>query len=96
MGREYFDKIVDLCREEDVSLLVVNIPYNQGEMDQKVANWVERYAKEKGFDFYNMFRDESLNIDYEKDFCGGSHLNRTGATKVSEALAKYIVMQERK
>ena len=89
-GREYLDKIIDLCNENDIDLILINMPYNEPEADQKAANWIKDYSEEKGFLYYDMLRDNSLGIDYASDYCGSGHFNRTGATKVSKALAEYM------
>lgn len=90
-GREYLDRIIDLCQKEDIKLMIINLPYNEGEEDQKVANWMEGYAKERGFLYYDMLKDDSIDIDYAADYCGAGHFNTTGAPKVSRALAEYLL-----
>lgn len=91
VGRGYLDKIIDLCNKEGILLIVVNLPYNEDEDNQKAVNWVRIYADEKGFMFYDMLKDNNLQIDFSADFCGAGHFNVVGAQKVSKALAEYML-----
>lgn len=92
VGKEYLIKIMDLCDEEGIKLLIINLPYNQSVDNQKADNWVRKYANERGIMFYDILRDDSIGIDFNNDYCGAGHFNTAGAPKVSRALANYMLI----
>jgi len=78
----YLNKIIDLCKEKGVELMLVKTPSNATAEEKKFYNTIERIAKEKGVTFvdYNM-QYEKIGFDFEKDFFDDSHLNARGAEK---------------
>ncbi len=85
---EYFEKIIELCKEKNVRLLLVKAPSNATAEEQRYYNTVEKIAKEKGIEFvdYNMRFDE-IGFDMENDFFDKRHLNIYGAEKFT----KYFI-----
>lgn len=81
----YLNKIIELCRENGVELMLVKTPSNATEEEKKYYNTVERIAKENDVTFvdYNMQYD-AINFDFAKDFFDKSHLNVNGAEKFTE------------
>lgn len=81
----YLNKIIEICHENNVELMLVKTPSNATEEEKKYYNAVERVAKEKGVTFvdYNMQYDE-IGFDFAKDFFDDSHLNVSGAEKFTE------------
>lgn len=84
----YLNKIIELCRENGVELMLVKTPSNATEEEKKYYNSVERVAKENGVTFvdYNM-QYEEIGFNFETDFFDDSHLNVAGAEKFT----KYFV-----
>ncbi len=88
---EFFNKIIDLAKENDITLILVKSPCSLSEEDQKHYNKVKEIAKEKGIeyiDYNNMF--DVLNFNFEEDFYDYGHLSKSGAEKVSTNFANYI------
>ncbi len=87
----YLNKIIELCREKDVELMLVKTPSNATEEEKKYYNTVERIAKENGVTFvdYNMQYDE-IGFDFAKDFFDDSHLNVYGAEKFTEYFVETV------
>ena len=81
----YLNKIIELCNENDVELMLVKTPSNATPDEKKYYNTVERIAQENGVIFvdYNMHYDE-IGFDFKKDFFDDSHLNVDGAEKFTE------------
>jgi len=81
----YLNKIIELCREKSVELMLVKTPSNATVEEKKYYNTVERIAKENDVVFvdYNMHYDE-IDLDFNKDFFDDSHLNVYGAEKFTE------------
>ncbi len=91
--QEYLDKIVSLCKENNISLLLVSLPGN--EMNDAVNNTLTKYADDKEIDYYNLCSTDYYNqigavLPIENVI---THENIWGAIKMS----RYIgaILQDR-
>lgn len=84
-NREYLDRIIELCQEKGVRLMLVKAPSNSSEEEKRYYNEVERIAKEQGVAFtdYNL-RYNMIGLDMATDFFDERHLNIYGAEKFTE------------
>lgn len=91
---EYLRKIIALCKEREIPLLLFTTPYNASEEEQKKFNRIAEIAKEYGDGVvYKNFISEydCIPIDFASDFAdGGGHLNNYGIEKFSMYFGKYI------
>ena len=86
---EYFDKIVKLCEENDIKLVMISFP------SIKSWNYAKHNTVTKIFEKYNLeFIDlnlTDLSINWKKDTKDkGNHLNYKGAKKVTKYLGNYL------
>ena len=86
---EVFDNIVELCKKNNVKLVLMSLP------TQKTWNY-ERHkvalqlSKDKGIEFLDL-NLENIGIDWEVDTRDkGSHVNSYGSKKVSKFLGNYL------
>ncbi len=87
----YLRRILDTCREEGVTVLLVNYPTLSNEDDQRKYNAVADIAGEYGVEYLNLLHGfEELGLDPYTDFRDQYHLNRSGALKVTAALGAYL------
>lgn len=85
-----FNKIYEICQENDIKLILLRTP--------SIKNWnyakydaVRKLAEEKNITYIDMNLDTSLGIDWTKDtFDKGDHLNHYGAVKVTAHLGTYL------
>ena len=90
-AEEYLDRIISLCREKGVELMLVSAP-SPVCWNYEKHNAVASYADRNGLTYcdLNLMTDQ-LGIDWRKDTKdAGNHLNYVGAVKVSEYLAGYL------
>ena len=90
-NRNYLDKIIATCKEENVELLFIKTPM-AASWRQDYSDLMSDYLKDSGIPFldYNTLRDE-IGLDSTSDFFdNGKHLNDAGATKVSLHLGQYL------
>ena len=88
---EYLHRIIDLCAQKDVPLLLVAAPYELSENDQKRFNTVAGIAQENGIPFlnFNEFYWE-LGIDPASSFIDPGHLNAGGVAQYTAYLGRYL------
>ncbi len=88
----YFRKILDLCKEKDIPMLLLTSPYYLHEQEQRRFNRIGEIAEEYGYPFLNFNENyHELGLDTHKDYCDLSHMNMAGIEKYTSYLADYFV-----
>ena len=88
----YYRLIIQLCKDENLPLLIIVAPYARYNQDQyEMYNTAEQIAQEYGVSFidFNKYYDE-MGIDFKTDMADGDHLNAYGNRKFTEYLCQYI------
>lgn len=88
-GVEYLRKMIEDCKARGIDVLLINLPYPAGEMDQRTANSVNEIAREYDIDYINFVAMDNV-VDYSIDCFDAEHLNPSGARKVTDYLGQYI------
>lgn len=90
-NEEYLRKLIGLCAEKNVPLLLVNSPYVVSEEDMSLYSAVSNIASEYGvpfIDYNHLYND--IGIDYSTDYADIGHLNYKGNVKYTNALGALI------
>lgn len=88
----YFRKILELCQQEDIPILLVASPYYLHEQEQGRFNRIGQIAETYGVTFLNFNENyQQLSIDPGRDFCDLAHMMPSGVDKYDSYLADYIV-----
>lgn len=86
---ENFEKIYNLCKENDIKLVLISIPSQKSYKYEK-HNMLTELANQYNIDYIDLNLID-LGIDWKTDTKdAGSHLNRTGAVKVTMYLGNYL------
>ena len=91
-NREYLIKIMELCRDKGVGLMIMKLPSLSDNWSLYYDEQVKKMAEPYGVSYINFdtYSDE-MGIDYALDSPDeGSHLNTPGAEKFSRYLAGYL------
>ena len=88
---KYFEKIADLCKENNIELIAVEFPSIQTWNNNKKEK-VEQIAKDNNVKFIDLHDVlDEIGIDWSKDTGDeGYHLNISGAEKISDYLGKFL------
>lgn len=90
LGTEYLRRIIEECQEQDIEVLLTYIPFPDNTGWQTEVNSVWDIAEEYDvnyLDYYTLMEKVNFNTDcYDKN----SHLNPSGARKITEHLGSYI------
>lgn len=87
-AKEELEKIVSLCKENDIKIVFFTTPYNGNNAHHDA---MKEYSEANDciyVDFFELF--DELGFDPESDFSDGGHLNVFGAEKVSDYLGKVL------
>jgi hypothetical protein len=87
----YLQKIIEYCKEKDISLFLMVSPYITTQEDELVYNRVHEIALMNGiaFNSTNYFYN-AMDLNFEEDFNDNSHLNYSGSCKFTEYLGSEI------
>lgn len=86
---KYVNKIIALCEKHNVELIFYRAPYTSTENELKKSNWFTDFCKEKGITYVDL--EKTVDFDITTDFLDYHHLNKYGAVKATDYLAKLIL-----
>lgn len=88
VSMEYIQKIIELCQEKEIKVLLCWLPYRCSEEEQIDMNYGYYLSGKYNIDYLNFLKLDIVNID--TDFKDQYHLNMSGAYKVTTYLGEYI------
>ena len=88
---EYYQKMVDLCKEEGIEVLIMLSP----KVQQRYADYegAKNLAERNGLNFISFTKQEefmAVGLDTKMDFYDDAHLNILGQYKFSKFMGDYI------
>ncbi len=89
-NQEYFQKIFDLCKDNNVKLILISTP-NMKSWNYGKYLGTKELAQKYNLEYIDLNVDNPLNIDWKTESRdGGSHLNYKGALKLSNYIGTYL------
>ena len=86
----YFEKIYNLCKENNIEMIIVSVP-SICYWSYAKHNGVSQLAEEYGVQYWDFNIDEELNIDWSKETPDkGKHLNISGAKKLTSRIGAML------
>ena len=89
-GYVYLRKIIELCQEKGISVIVTEMPHPADEKTQMAAHRAERITEEYGVPLLNFVDMDSVADLYTDCFDPGGHMNPSGGRKVTDYLGRYL------
>ncbi len=94
VSTEYLKKMIEECHMNGIDVLLTFIPFNENEDSQNHAAYIQKIADE--YDVHYLAPDYLLKaVNVKTDFANSqednSHLNFSGAHKMSDYIGEYIV-----
>lgn len=90
-AEDYLRKIIQLCKDEQISLLFIVAPYSASAEDQSKYNYIFDIADEEDvpyIDFNQCYQE--YDMDYSTDMTDEFHLNASGTVKFSKYLGGLL------
>ncbi len=84
------DKMIALCREENIPLLFICMPCSENEGAFGTLNCFGQYFDSQDIPYLNIAKEEDF-LDYEFDFSDSSHVNMAGGLKLTDYIGKYYI-----
>lgn len=89
LGTDYLNRIIDLCNQKGIQVMLVSLPYQASESEQQIANGLDSYAVQKGVRHLNLLSQMDL-FNTSTDWFDHGHLNPSGYKKVAAILGKEL------
>lgn len=93
-NKDYFKKIVALCKENDIKLVLARAPQFKHQSNPQYVDEIHTVTNEliKGLDvkYIDFDKDYAKNNFVKSDFYDALHLNRRGAVKATDLLIEVI------
>ncbi len=87
----YLRMMIEDCQKRGIEVLLTYLPFPASAEKYKEANYINDVAAEYKVNYVNFLEMKDI-IDYKTDlFDADSHLNASGARKVTEYLGQYIM-----
>lgn len=89
-GTKYLEKMIELCQEKEIEVLLTYLPFPSASTDQAEANRVADIAQKYNVKYINFLSLEDI-VDFDTDCLDeASHLNPSGGRKVTDYLGDFI------
>ncbi len=89
VGMEYLEKAIELCQSKGIEVLLTGIPYPMSEEEQIYFNYGYVLAEKYNIRYLDLINTEIVN--YTTDLSNESHLNSSGAYKITSYVGDYII-----
>lgn len=93
---ENFNKIIELCRDNQIELTVFVMPYpdiylSAFDKYEEFTQYIREFAVQNGCGWFdlNLVKEEYLSLT-DSDFMNLDHMNAQGAQKLSDFLVEYL------
>ena len=92
-GYEYVQRIKKLCDENGVSLVLINVPYNNNSQESYNREYtqISDHISQGGYGIFFPDIEGEIGLDSAVDYGDSSHLNILGAKKVSDYIGDYLI-----
>lgn len=91
---EYLDKIVELCKDKNIKLILSEVPSSYA-WSKAESDAITAYANGKGVTFIDFNTEEMMNttgFDWKTDTIDrGDHCNISGAVKITDYFGDYFI-----
>lgn len=91
INMEYFRKLLDYCKENNIQVLATCLPHPASELTISICKYTQKICDQYNINYLNFLNMEPI-VNYNTDCADEhSHLNTSGARKVTDYIGKYII-----
>lgn len=92
VGKQYLRRIIELCLARDITPVIIQVPFEASDEEQRMYNSAALIAEEYGIPFVNMRYVPDI-INTYSDLQSQSHLSAYGAYKVTRYFAENTLRE---
>lgn len=93
INKNYYDKILELCLENGIEVVVVTLPRYDGTWGGSMQQATYQYCVDNDIqyiDYSSKEKIDEIGLDLQTDFYNTGHLNYNGGKKVTTNLGYYL------
>ena len=93
VGIPYLRKIAELCKERGIQLMLTFLPFEYDDESEQDMVWLHSFAEENGLRYLDGNELVSVideRVDYKNGSKNNSHMNWSGAQKISTYIGKVL------
>lgn len=90
---DYLVKIIDLCKENNIRVMFIGIPFDASEASQNIFSFGAVLAEQYGINYLTpdtLLESLDTQVDYFDNLGDNSHTNFSGAQKITKAVGEYL------
>lgn len=88
---QYLRKMIELCQEENIEIILYNTPEVYRAEEQPYYNSIDMIAREYGIEYLNFnLMDDITGLTVKDIWLDGRHLNTIGARKIAHAMGAHL------
>lgn len=93
VGAQYLNKIISSCNSRGMDVLLTYLPFPAAGEYQMEANLATKLANDNNLNYINFLKEDIVdyNTDIANDYTINSHLNPSGARKLTKYLGQYLI-----
>ena len=93
-SREYLEKIIDLCDDRGIRLILVNTGFDCSDEAKLFHDSVVDIAADKGVPYYDFTKEDFIDFGTDLNSTGhNTHVNFSGAEKMSERVGSILAKE---
>ena len=89
IAADYLRKMISLCQEKGIQVILVQVPFSASEDYQRAGNSAQKIADEFHIPYFNLMYAKNI-IDHKSDLSDRGHLNAMGQYKVTAYLGNAL------
>ena len=88
---KWLNKIISLCRDNGIEVILYVAPYFADESSQQIYNGLEDYAAQNNLKYLNlMHKTDEIGLNILTDFSDKDHLNCRGQEKTTRYFGRLL------
>jgi len=91
LSKEYLIKIIELCREEGIDLILINTAYDCGDASKVFQDSIAGISAEYNVPYIDFTEESVINFDTDlSNSSNNTHVNFSGAERVTRYIGEFI------
>lgn len=90
IGAEYLCKIIELCKNNDIDVIITYLPNATGDNEYNKAYTVRQLADQYDVEYIDFLNDKENIVDYYTNLADASHLNYAGGCKITNYIGNIL------
>ena len=93
LSKEYLKKTIDLCKKEEIKLILINTGYDCSDESKLFADSVDQIAKDNEIEYIDFTKEDIIDFNTDLYSTGhNTHVNSSGAQKFTQYIGEKLLV----